>query len=73
MKPKKPEHRAMASSVPIVCPFCGQEEEITIDEGGGEHQEYVEDCSICCRPRVIHLDASPESGPEPYVWVERAS
>jgi hypothetical protein len=71
-KRKRPAHRLLASSLEVTCPFCGQAEEITFDEGGGAHQEYVEDCSVCCRPRVVHVDASPESGPVPQVWLERA-
>jgi hypothetical protein len=24
--------------------------EIYVDPGGGAHQDYVEDCAVCCRP-----------------------
>jgi len=38
----------------ILCPYCGELNEIALDPGGGRHQEYVEDCQICCRPwRVV--------------------
>jgi hypothetical protein len=63
--------RLLTSSARVACPFCGKVSSICIDEGGGEQQTYVEDCEVCCRPCVIHFDASPESGPEPVVWVER--
>jgi hypothetical protein len=33
-----------------VCPYCGEENEIALDAGGGTVQEYVEDCQVCCRP-----------------------
>src|SRR5438067_1609715 len=32
------------------CPYCGEPVSLWIDEGGGESQDYVEDCSVCCRP-----------------------
>lgn len=34
----------------VACPYCGEPVEITLDPGGGEYQEYVEDCEVCCRP-----------------------
>jgi hypothetical protein len=32
------------------CPYCGEPVSVWIDEGGGEAQDYVEDCAVCCRP-----------------------
>jgi hypothetical protein len=37
----------------VVCPYCGEEVEITLDAGGDENQEYVEDCEVCCRPWTV--------------------
>ncbi|GJG85376.1 hypothetical protein tb265_05570 [Gemmatimonadetes bacterium T265] len=34
----------------VWCPYCGEPTEVAIDPGGGEAQEYVEDCAVCCRP-----------------------
>jgi hypothetical protein len=36
----------------IDCPYCGESIEVLVDCSAG-HQEYVEDCSVCCRPIVI--------------------
>lgn len=33
-----------------VCPYCGEEVELSLDPGGGEEQQYVEDCEVCCQP-----------------------
>jgi hypothetical protein len=63
--------RALNSSVELPCPFCGEVGIITVDEGGGEHQTYVEDCAVCCKPRVVHIDAIPESKRGPRVWLDR--
>ena len=36
------------------CPWCGETVELTLDPGGGDSQDYVEDCPVCCRPwRVL--------------------
>jgi len=63
--------RARAASTAVVeCPFCGQTDELSVDLGGGEQQTYTEDCAVCCRPRIIHVEPGEEPG-EPRVWVER--
>ena len=33
----------------IDCPYCGERIEVVAD-CTIEHQEYIEDCSVCCRP-----------------------
>jgi hypothetical protein len=33
----------------VRCPYCGEENTITLDPGSGETQEYVEDCPVCCQ------------------------
>jgi hypothetical protein len=54
----------------VACPFCGESDELSVDPGGGDHQTYVEDCAVCCRPRVVHVEPGDEPG-EVRVWVER--
>jgi hypothetical protein len=71
-KPKsKPNERQLNSSVDVACPFCGRMGTVTIDEGGGEKQTVVEDCEVCCRPRVVHIDSSPDATNGVHVWLER--
>ena len=66
---KRAEHeRELCESVDVACPFCGAVEPIAIDGGGGAVQTFVEDCPVCCKPRVVHFDSSLD---EP-VRVERA-
>jgi hypothetical protein len=36
----------------ITCPYCWETIEISLDLSV-EAQQYVEDCSVCCRPIVI--------------------
>ena len=72
-KPKRSNERALQSSVELACPFCGQLGSVAIDEGGGEHQTFVEDCSTCCRPLVVHLDSTivDRKGGNPRIRIER--
>ena len=53
----------------IVCPYCGEANEVALDPGSGERQEYVEDCEVCCRPwRLVvryHGDGSARVRAEP--------
>ncbi|MDP3911803.1 MAG: CPXCG motif-containing cysteine-rich protein [Gemmatimonadales bacterium] len=34
----------------VICPYCGEPNDIGLDAGGGSVQDYVEDCQVCCRP-----------------------
>jgi len=65
----KRKRRARAA---LQCPFCGEPEEIFVDLGGGTRQEYVEDCAVCCRPRVVHVEPARDSDADVEVWLERA-
>ena len=37
------------------CPYCGEPLELAVDELGGRHQSYVEDCVVCCRPIEVEV------------------
>ena len=63
--------RAMNEVVELPCPFCGEMGMVSIDEGGGESQTYVEDCAVCCKPRVVRFEEMPDSKRGPKVWLER--
>ena len=41
----------------IQCPYCGESIEIIID-GSVEQQNYIEDCSVCCRPIELSVVVS---------------
>jgi hypothetical protein len=38
------------------CPACGEEIPVPLELDGSAHQEYVEDCPVCCRPIVLRVD-----------------
>jgi hypothetical protein len=54
----------------VSCPFCGEAEEVYVDPGGGRSQVYTEDCAVCCRPRVVHVEPGEAAG-ELRIWLER--
>src|SRR5437762_3343993 len=51
------------------CDSCGEEIVVPIDLTAGSSQEYVEDCPVCCRPNVIHVEI--DDGGDVRVWAER--
>jgi len=40
----------------VVCPYCGEENEVALDPGSGDSQDYVEDCQVCCQPWRVSVD-----------------
>lgn len=44
------------------CSTCGEMSQVLYDPSAGYRQEFVEDCSVCCRPNVITLDVDPSEG-----------
>jgi len=48
----------------VMCPYCGEPNEIALDAGGGSHQDYVEDCQVCCRPWRVTVTFDAEGNAE---------
>lgn len=44
----------------VGCPYCGQIIDLTIDCSVSP-QRYTEDCQVCCRPIIVHVQI-PEPG-----------
>lgn len=42
----------MQEFVDVACPYCGQWIGIVVDRSV-DHQRYIEDCQVCCRPIVV--------------------
>jgi hypothetical protein len=59
-----------SGSVDVTCPYCGEVVDFFVDDSGGRHQRYVEDCAVCCRP--IELFVTTDEDGEPRVVVDRA-
>lgn len=46
--------------VQIRCPYCGEQIDIQVDIVSAD-EDYLEDCTICCRPILLHI-ARDENG-----------
>ena len=38
------------------CESCGEEIVVPVDLSAGASQKYVEDCPVCCRTNVVHVE-----------------
>ena len=47
------------------CAGCGEWNETSVDESAGRTQLYVEDCQVCCKANVMHVEFDLEE--EQYV------
>ena len=52
----------MNDLIELTCPYCGEDVELLVDEGGGPEQFYVEDCPVCCRPWQVAVIGDAETG-----------
>ncbi len=46
----------MNDEASYTCDACGEDIVIPIDPSAGTRQEYVEDCPVCCRANMIHVE-----------------
>ena len=58
----------MDDEASYICGACGEEIVVPIDLSQGEEQEYVEDCPVCCRPNVLHVEIDGDGSAR--VWAE---
>ena len=59
----------MQDEASYTCDSCGEEIVVPIDLSAGPSQEYVEDCPVCCRPNVIHVEVEEDG--DVRVWAQR--
>ena len=50
----------LEETINFACPFCGEENTSNVDLTGGNKQMLTLDCSICCRPIVLHVSVDSE-------------
>jgi hypothetical protein len=53
-------NRTVETEATVLCPYCGEINEIALDPGSGRQQEYVEDCQVCCRPWRLVVTYLPD-------------
>jgi len=44
------------------CAGCGEWNETTVDDSAGRRQSYIEDCQVCCKPNVLHIEYDLATG-----------
>lgn len=48
-------HEHELTAVPYDCAACGERNSTMLDPGAGFHQQYTEDCEVCCRPNLLTI------------------
>jgi hypothetical protein len=48
-----------SETVTVLCPYCGERVELLVDTTL-PHQQYFEDCEVCCQPMLVTIDATTE-------------
>jgi hypothetical protein len=46
----------------LTCPHCGELIDTFPDPGEGPALEYIEDCSVCCRPMLVSATLDEDTG-----------
>ena len=49
----------MIEEIIVHCPSCGEPVAMDVDTTGGEEQDYIEDCAVCCRPMEVFVRCRP--------------
>lgn len=58
----------MRQEASYICDACGEEIVVPLDLTAGASQSYVEDCPICCRPNLIHVEVDDDG--DARIWAE---
>ena len=53
----------LAEATVVFCPYCGESVEMSLDASGGDTQEYVEDCEVCCQPWSVRVNIDMDGVP----------
>jgi len=41
------------------CAGCGEWNVTSVDQFAGRRQSYTEDCQVCCKPNLLHVEYDP--------------
>ncbi|MCB1736038.1 MAG: CPXCG motif-containing cysteine-rich protein [Gammaproteobacteria bacterium] len=53
----------MLNELIIQCPYCGEFITLFVEPGIESH-DYIEDCTVCCRPIELHQEIGANGEPE---------
>ena len=54
------EVTVVSDEAAYICDACGEEIVVPLDLSQGSIQEYVEDCPVCCRANVVHVEINDD-------------
>lgn len=63
----------MLTEAEFTCAYCGEPNTTTVDPSAGLHQTYTEDCQVCCRPNVLHVEIDPDDLSDVFIEAEPES
>jgi predicted RNA-binding Zn-ribbon protein involved in translation (DUF1610 family) len=69
-KSRRPRELPSREAASYVCESCGEEIVIPVDVSAGESQAYVEDCPVCCRANVIHVEIQDDGDVRAWAQAE---
>ena|SRR5690606_3041935 len=55
--------RPMLRNLQAKCPYCGEPQRLEIDVSEGLPQEFVSDCTVCCRPIEVTVISGVRGDP----------
>ncbi len=53
----------MLRNLQASCPYCGERQRMEIDLTEGLPQEFVSDCTVCCRPIEVTVTSGAHGEP----------
>ncbi|MDB5105511.1 MAG: hypothetical protein JWP91_3200 [Fibrobacteres bacterium] len=53
----------MLRTIQASCPYCGERQRMEIDLTEGFPQEFVSDCTVCCRPIEVTVTSGSQGDP----------
>jgi hypothetical protein len=53
----------------VSCPYCGEPLDVLLDPSV-PHQEYIEDCQVCCRPIIFDVSVPGDGDVSVFVRSE---
>jgi len=59
-KRRRQARRSPPAEATYICDSCGEEIVVPVDISAGAHQDYVEDCPVCCHPMTLHVEIDPD-------------
>jgi predicted esterase YcpF (UPF0227 family) len=70
-KPIRKGASAPQEEASYVCDACGEEIVVPLDLTEGSSQTYIEDCPVCCRANIIHVEVDDDGNTSVHAQPEQ--